>query len=222
MESLNQFFKKIYCINLKSRTDRYNESVEEFKKHNIDVQFIEAVNGKDFFKPNLNRNAGAYGLVLTWIKILEMSKDLENILILEDDVIFHDALKDHLSKLKNLPTDWSMLFLGGNHMFNKGTFTPVTIKFEKLTKENYKKLNYELCKTTWTQTTHAVALNNKTIKELLEILKSTTLPIDILLCNMQQTHPTYTFIPSLALQRPSFSDIEKVHVDYNTDKRWSF
>ena len=222
MESLNQFFKKIYCINLKSRTDRYDESVIEFKKHKIEVEFIEAVNGKDFFKPGINRNAGAYGLILTWIKILEQSKDLENILILEDDVMFIDTLKDHLFKLKDLPKDWSMLFLGGNHLFNKGTFIPVTVKFDKLSKDNYKQLNHELCKTTWTQTTHAVALNNKTINELLNVLKSTNLPIDILLCNMQQDHPTYTFIPSLALQRPSFSDIEKVHVDYNTDKRWSF
>lgn len=60
------------------------------------------------------------------------------------------------------------------------------------------------------------------IKYLYDILKVTSLPIDLLLCNLQQTHPTYTFIPSLALQRPSYSDIEKVHVNYNTDKRWSF
>ena len=32
----------------------------------------------------------------------------------------------------------------------------------------------------------------------------------------------FTFLPSIALQRPSFSDIENVHVDYNTNKRWTF
>lgn len=222
MESLNQFFKKIYCINLKSRTDRYNESVIEFKKHNIVVEFVEAVNGKDIFKPNLNRNAGAYGLVLTWIKILEQCKDLENVLILEDDVMFLNDLEKHLFKLNNLPSDWSMLFLGGSHIFDKGIFTVLNKEFEKISKDNYKTLDHELCKTTWTQTTHAVALSNKIVKELLNILKTTTLPIDILLCNLQQTEPTFTFVPSLALQRPSFSDIENVHVDYNTNKRWTF
>jgi len=32
MKTLNEFFSKIYCINLDKRVDRYEESLIEFKK----------------------------------------------------------------------------------------------------------------------------------------------------------------------------------------------
>jgi hypothetical protein len=108
--------------------------------------------------------------------------------------------------------------LGGNNLFETGNFNLITgDKNFKVTKENYKTLKHELCKTTWTQTTHAVAINSKFYNILIDsIRKNMTQPIDLQYCVLQQAgYNAYTFLPSLALQRPSFSDIENVYVDYN-------
>ena len=221
MKTLNEYFSKIYCINLDSRPDRYNECLREFKKLNIDVQRVSGINGKLYFRPGLNLSAGAYGLLLTNIRIIEdaIMNEHKNILVLEDDVKFIDIFyKIFNEKITLLPNDWDLLYLGGNNVFHQGKFNLITgDKNFKVTKENYKTLNHELCKTTWTQTTHAVAINSKFYDILMDsIRKNMTQPIDLQYCILQQAgYNAYTFLPSLALQRPSFSDIENVYVDYN-------
>lgn len=229
MKTLNEYFSKIYCINLDKRPDKYKECLTEFKKININVERIAGIDGTPVFKTGINKNAGAYGLLLTNIKIIEnayTNKD-KNILILEDDVMFIDDFnKIFNEKIQFLPNDWDVLYLGGNNMFQKGKHTLVTgdINF-KVTKENYKTLNHELCKTTWTQTTHAVAINSKYYNTLLQgIGRNSHLPIDNVYCILQQEDAcnAYTFLPSLALQRPCFSDIENVFLDYSQNTNNSF
>lgn len=225
--TLNSFFDKIFFINLEKRKDRYEECLVEFKKHGITAEKISAIDGSKTFTAGLNRNAGAHGLHLTTIQILETSikNSYKNILILEDDIMFIDNLNTIFSqKIKSLPDDWDLLYLGGSHMFNKGKFKCVSriVDFE-INAETYKTLDYELCTTTWTQTTHAVGINGKNLESLLKIFKEKRNPIDMIYAELQQNgSKTFTFLPSIALQRPSFSDIENVVVDYNTNKRWNF
>ena len=80
----------------------------------------------------------------------------------------------------------------------------------QINRENYKMLDHELCKTTWTQCAHAMAINSKFYNTALsEIKKDSKTPIDMIYCLLQQKgFNTYTFLPSLAWQRRSFSDIE--------------
>ena len=228
MKTLNEYFSKIYCINLDSRPDRYNECLREFKKLNIDVQRVSGINGKLYFRPGLNLSAGAYGLLLTNIRIIEdaIMNEHKNILVLEDDVKFIDIFyKIFNEKITLLPNDWDLLYLGGNNVFHQGKFNLITgDKNFKVTKENYKTLNHELCKTTWTQTTHAVAINSKFYDILMDsIRKNMTQPIDLQYCTLQQTgYNAYTFMPSLVLQRPSFSDIENMFMDYSKNNANSF
>jgi GR25 family glycosyltransferase involved in LPS biosynthesis len=222
-KNLNDYFSKIYCINLDERQDKYNDCLNEFKKLNIDVERVSAVDGKISFKPGLNLNAGNYGLVLTNINIINdaIKNKYNSILILEDDIMFIDEFyKFFNEKMLSLPDDWDLLYIGGNHQFNVGKFNLITGDLDFIpNKDNYKTLNHELCKTTWTQTTHAVAINSKYYDTLIKAINDySTLPIDMIYCKLQQLGcNTYTFLPSLALQRPSYSDIENVFVDYNKD-----
>ena len=225
MKTLNEYFSKIYCINLDSRPDKYNECLIEFEKLNISVQRVSGIDGKLWFKPGLNLSAGAYGLLLTNIKIIEdaILNNYKSILILEDDVKFNDKFYEIFNeKVLSLPDNWNLFYLGGNNLFHKGSFNLITGDQNfNVTKENYKTLNYELCKTTWTQTTHAVGINSNFYEIILQsINQQPTLPIDLQYCILQQAgYNVYTFLPSLVLQRPSFSDIENVFVDY-TDARY--
>lgn len=222
MKTLNDYFSKIYCINLDKRIDRYEQCLIEFKKLNIGVERISAIEGAPIFKIGLNWSAGAYGLLLTHTKIIKnaISNNYNNILILEDDVMFNDKFYEIFNnKMPLLPDNWDLLYLGGNNLFHRGKFNLITgNKNFVITPTNYSSLNYEICKTTWTQCAHAIAINSKFFNVLTsEINKNNTMPIDVILCNLQQSgYNAYTFMPSLARQRPSFSDIENKFVDYNT------
>lgn len=228
MKSLNDFFEKIYCINLDTRVDKWDECKKEFKKLGINVERFSAINGNPIFKDGMNLTAGAYGLMLTHQEIMiEVAlNNYKNVLILEDDVTFIDNFYNYFfDKIKSLPEDWDLLYLGGNNHFHQGEFKLVTGDPNMMVhKYNYRKLNHELCKTTWTQTTHAVSINNKAYGDVLDhIRKFNNKPIDDIFRIMQQSgYNAFTFLPSLALQRPSISDIENRFVDYNKNYDFNF
>ena len=222
MKTLNDFFSKIYCINLDRRPDKYELCLPEFKKLNLEVNRVSGVDGRTVTTPSPRWAPGCYGLVLTNIKILTeaIENKFDSILILEDDVMFHENFYEIFNeRIKFLPDDWDILYLGGNNIFRSGTFTLVTgDKNFVPTQNNYRSLNYELAKTTLTFTTHAVGINSKYFDKLMErIGTNSTEPIDNIYVTGQQdgTCNAYTFLPSLALQRPNFSDIDERFADYN-------
>lgn len=47
MKTLNDYFQEIHCINLDKRTDRWEECLNEFNKHNLKVNRFSAVYGKE-------------------------------------------------------------------------------------------------------------------------------------------------------------------------------
>ena len=227
MKTLNDHFSKIYCINMDSRPDRYELALEEFKKLNIDVERVSGIDGKIFPNGEFRGKSGAYGLLLTHIEILKESilNNYDSILILEDDVTFVDNFYDKFDKkISFLPDDWDLFYIGGNNIFSKGKFNLVTGDKNFIpTINNYRTLDHEICKTTWTQCVHALVINSKIFKDLINELNKKIFPIDLIHCNLQQNGcNAYTFLPSLALQRPGFSDIEDIFVDYEKDKANGF
>jgi GR25 family glycosyltransferase involved in LPS biosynthesis len=221
MKSLNEYFNNIYLINLDKRPDKLQESLYELQKINTTAERISAIDGSLTFKKGMNLTAGAYGLMLTHIQILEdaIKNNYSSILLLEDDVMFVDGFMEKFeSKINFLPNDWDMFYLGGNNIFELGTFIPVTGDLNVIiNKHNYKQLNHELVKTTHTQTTHAVAINNKFLKTLFDYINNnSTLPVDNHQFLLQKMgYNAYVIMPSIALQRPTFSDIERRYVDYS-------
>lgn len=213
MKTLNDFFDNIYCINLSHRTDRWEEVSKEFAKHQLIVERVEAVNGKEVFRTGLNRHAGAYGVLLSNVKIFEdaVQKGYRKILILEDDIILnYDINNKFWKKIEYLPNDWNMLYLGGNSQFSWGNFEMISgDKSAVITKENYNTFDYELVKTKWTQSAYAIGYNHNILIDFLNRLKTWREPIDVLQPQLQsqEIYKAYVFLPTLIKHKDGYSDI---------------
>lgn len=119
---------KIFCLTLKDTPLRRKYAEEHFKKHNLDVEFFEGINGATFglrttipYKddnpsgPDYFIKQGRIGCLLShlmlWKTLLHNSYD--EILILEDDVQLPDNFVEKLLELKSkLPDDWQYVFAG--------------------------------------------------------------------------------------------------------------
>ena len=92
---LDNFFEKIFCINLDIRTDRWNYCKQEFLKYNL----LSAVNR---YSACVNPTSIIQGITSSHLNIIEYAKEqkLQNVFIFEDDVCFinyHYPLKSWLN-----------------------------------------------------------------------------------------------------------------------------
>jgi len=195
---LNEYFNKVYCINLDRRTDRWGECKEEFNKHNLNVYRVSAIDGSPLGL------TGNEALIKTNIQILEDAKEnnLSSVLILEDDVMFTSELDKIDEYMKALPPDWDVVYFGGNHNTHVGGNPPTVI-------------NDKVYRLHSTYTTHCVGVKSHMFDVLLDSLRKGKSPIDVEYVKLQAKYKFYCFYPVIATQRPSFSDIENRFVDYN-------
>ena len=207
MLDLNSFFDKIYCINLDERKDRWTETTAELTKWGIGSQVsrFSAVNGSAL-KNTYPVNNGELGLILTHEKIIQEASDknYQSILILEDDIQFTDGVIDLPNYFEALPDDWDILWFGANHNVHCGN------KIELI--------NNKIIKCNKAFSTHCIAFNHTIYTTALELIANKQKAVDVYYWELQQSYNCYAFNPSLAVQRPSYSDIQKEH----QDNRWLF
>lgn len=198
MKSLNDYFDKIYCINLKKSTDRWVDCEGLFKKHNLIVERVEAIDGNAIENPT-NLLPGEFGCLLSHFKTLNLCKNqsISKALILEDDVEFVNNLTELFFEFIEQVPDWDLLYFGGNH-------TPASPNFVA---KNVLKLNHSYA-------IHAYAINSKSLDILLENVNGSSVQIDVTYANLQQQLNVYSFFPALAWQRSGFSFIHNTLVDY--------
>lgn len=231
MKTLNDYFTKIYVLNLDRRPDRYQECQIEFNKIDVNVERIPAIDGKEI--PDTwgldSRTKACFAVTSVHRHLIKeaASNKYDNILIFEDDVVFADNFNEIFNeRIKFLPEDWDLLYIGGNHIFHVNGFELITgDKNFKVTKENYKTLNYELSKSPCTYTTHALAINSRFYNRTVDKMKQfpTSPGTDNLYYQLQMEGcNAYTFLPSLAKQRAGFSDVEDNYVDYDSMPQVSF
>jgi GR25 family glycosyltransferase involved in LPS biosynthesis len=206
---LNTFFDKIYCINLDKRRDRWAQASSEFKKYNLVVERISAIDGSRInmsgIKMNVLKNiarAGAVGCSLSHINVIKRAKEkgYSKILILEDDVVFEENFIERFTnEIKHLPENWDMFYLSGNNL-----------KSDCLTRVN----NF-FYKTTFTFTTHSYAISSAIFDEIIKGASKLEEPIDeFYRKHIQQNYNCYIIRPHLSYQRPGFSDIMGGDRDY--------
>ena len=132
---------KVYVINLKKDEEKRELMKKKLKKYNIEAEFIKAIDGNSeviyekYLKKKKNyitipfisktgylyRSPGAYGCLLSHIKVIEdaIKKKYNKICIFEDDIIFHKNflknLKNSYEKLK-IP-DYDILYLGTSEKY---------------------------------------------------------------------------------------------------------
>lgn len=202
------YFDRIYCINLKSRKDRWEECRTEFSEQGLDrVTRINGVTGipKGFKhsgtmgldQEDINfpkKLAGSIGCLLSHLRIIKdaRKRQYKRILILEDDVQFVPQMQQRFAAiLDKIPSEWTMLYFGGNEIG-----TPERIN------ENVIRVSHMLM-------THAVAIDCSVFDELIQMLNECRAPVDVYYAMIQKKHFCYVLYPYLAWQRAGWSDIEQ-------------
>ena len=196
-------FDKIYCINLARRKDRRSQCENIFKANNINVEFIEAVDGSTI-QDTKGLNPGAAGCCLSHKKIFDKmrsDRSLRKVLILEDDIEFDPDFKNLFTRYyQHVPENWNLLFFGGSHNLPP---KPINQFVHKLVK---------------TFTTHCYAVKDTAIDALLEQFSDSNifnLQADVHLYKIQKKIPCYGFRKHIAWQREGWSDIEGGHRKYD-------
>jgi len=194
---------KIFCINLDSRTDRWQESIEEFKKLGIEDQ-VERISAA-------NIQPGIIGCTKSHYECIKLAKErnYKNILVLEDDVSFTaealNVLNETFNQLEKLGLQFEMLYLGAN-----------------LRGEDNRLIDSNLALIAAAKTTHAYIINSSVYDIILDTYANcqwnasidwhytnpNRLNIDIFYMRMIQSRGnTYGVYPSVAEQRSSYSDL---------------
>jgi len=204
---LDKYFDKIYCINLDRRKDRWEETENELKKWGLldQVERYPAVDGVSLDNP-YSINNGELGILTTHINLISDAKEknYENVLILEDDIEFTKNIINVDKYMELVPTDWDMIYFGGNHNKHMGKRVDM--------------INDKIIKLNETYGIHCVAINNSMYDVILKTIPKIMKPIDVYYSDLQKSYECYGFNPSIALQRVGYSDIQNKVMDY----KWLF
>tara|TARA_R110002051_G_scaffold181204_3_gene250682 strand:- start:1876 stop:2520 length:645 start_codon:yes stop_codon:yes gene_type:complete len=208
MSFINEFFDKVFCINLDRREDRMLLAEEEFKKFNIEFERFSAVDGntlvKEDYTTNPNIPGGAHGCRLSHARLVSMCKErsYKKALVLEDDVVFsEDFEKNFTNYIKEIPENWDMFYLGGNHNFHMGQ------KLQMVSEHIGK------CHTTFS--THAYAINESLFDEAISVLSNGEKQVDVYYSEIQKRRNVYALYPGVTNQRADYSDVLNENVDYS-------
>jgi len=182
-----QRFKNIICLNLAHRGDRRERSKIEFSRAGIDVKFYNAVKG------------GIAGFCQSMFNIFQEFDG--PILIFEDDVKFIADINILKNALDELPTDWSLLYLGANCR------EPLKRHSDHL----------QVLNNAWT--THAVAYSEKMVEYLRDNWSGKYIEPFIfdewLRQKIQPNFKCFITDPMVCTQYPDYSDIWKRHTNYD-------
>jgi len=198
---INDYFDRIFCVNLDRRPDKWTLCEKEFAKHNLTVTRFPAIEGSTI--PYTGRlPAGAIGNAMSHAKILRIAKEegLKSVLIFEDDVEFVDGLQEKFTEwVKQVDVNWDLLYLGGNHNWVREIplITP------------------NLMRITNTYATHAYAVKNTLYDLCITSLETLSTEGDVIMSQIQKSCQAYCFRPHLAFQRPGISDVFNRYVDYS-------
>lgn len=204
-KTLNDYFEKIYCVNLKRRPERWESAQKEFLKNNLQVERYEAVDGK-YIDPINGLKPGEVGCLLSHLNILKKCQEdnIDRVLITEDDVQFSDDLNSKFFEYQKELPEWDILYLGANHaLCNPYENNPPI----KITEHVYRILH--------AYSTHAYAVNKSCYQYLIDHISQMTNPLDVMYSKIQRELGVYLFRPHLAWQSEGYSDIIETNVDYS-------
>lgn len=198
-QTLNELITKAYCMNLYWRADRWKFAQEQFIKNGLNVEKINAIDGREFSKKYALR-PGNCGCNLTHMLIIQSAfiQGHSAIMVFEDDAVLADSFVEKMDDcLQDLPDDWDMLMLGASHQVRP---EPVTDKIYRV-KKGF--------------TSHAYIMRLSIYELVLERLKAFDQPLDCIFTEIQQSHNVYITNPPMAWQLPGFSDAEQKVMNYD-------
>lgn len=215
---MNDFFDKIFVINLDRRVDRMEHVYNQASSMNMDIERFSAFDGttltsrpgKPPHRTWATISMGNYGNILSQRALIQKAIDnkWESLLILEDDFQFYEpnrptkvpwTPKERVQEyLENIPKNWDMIYFGGNH---QSPLVPI---------DNL------IGRCSYTLTAHAVGIRNTMYEHILYNTRNLNVPIDLSYAQLHNTYNVYSSIETLATQMAGYSDIEERNVDYST------
>lgn len=199
-------FDKVYCINLDRRPDRLENFNKEVEKYNLgEFERFSAYDGKQLNLTNeYNLKSGEIGIIKSNLDIIKDAKknNYKTILIIEDDCVFYDEIINFEDYFNQLPNDWDMLYMGGNHNTHMGVNPP-------------QKINEKIVKLHSTYSAHFIGIKSSVFDHIEVLLERGQQPLDVEYVKLQKIFNCYSFTPALTSQLVNFSDIQESTTDYN-------
>jgi len=211
--TINNFFDKVYLINLKRRPDKLKTSSDLLKKLNIEFEVFEAVDFCDgipadyYIQPVPESfltkvQPGAFGCLMSHLEIIKDAKEkgYNKIFIFEDDIAADDSFPIQFNtKVKDLPSDWKLFYLGASGH----TGVPK------------KPITEHISQTFESFTTGSYGVHSSIYDRILEEYKTPCRTIDQFYVRaIQQEYNCYVTSPTIMWQEAGFSDIAQAHRNY--------
>lgn len=181
----NEVFGTPTLINLERRKDRLEAFDSQAKTLGINYNRFEAVRAT---QPIL-------GCKLSHISTLAES-DKPITFVFEDDSIFVDNFQEEFEKsMACVPDDWEMLYLGAHLLQSQ-------------------RVNDRWVRSLECSSTHAYAVKADLIPRLIKQAMTMTGHTDVSFSSLHKEIKAYAARPTLVYQGASYSDLQKVEVDY--------
>ena len=204
--NINNYFNKIYCINLNKRIERWENVERQLKLANINVTRFEGIDGENLPLKN-SLLSGELGCLYSHIEVIKDAKrnEYQKILILEDDIILPKNINKVLEEIKNIPWDWKLLYLGASQL----DWTDIELTDKK----------YYKCKNTYG--TFAYSIDCSLFDEIIATAQKFNKPIDICLTELQNKYKENSFVlyPNLIISDTRTSDIRESKEIYSYAER---
>ena len=194
---INEIVDKIYIINMDKDKSRMNVLDKKMKKLGLEYQRIPGVDGKKIYPKYKNKTTlrpGQLGCLLSHLHILEdaIKNKYDNILVLEDDILFHNnfhhEFKKKYNKLVKNEKKYDIIYLGcSQSLGGPGHWNKTRMKDEYY--ENMK-----------SDGTFAMLINKNIFNDIINYAKNLKFPIDTsidknILC--KDKYRTFTLFPHI-------------------------
>jgi hypothetical protein len=122
---LNEAFERVCLISLSYREDRLKRVLDNLNECGLatsgELTHLQATSGNRLGSTPAWFGGGrrAWGCLLSHLRAVEQAAhdDVDSVLILEDEVFFHQQAANWLGQLMSLlPSGWGQLYLGGQHL----------------------------------------------------------------------------------------------------------
>ena len=122
---IDEYFDKIFYINMAKDSDRNSHMIEQFKKFGITnyerVEGIEIAEvplksqWRNFIKSDEKYIKGQIGCRFAHLKCIQIAKSRQysRVLVLEDDIVFTSDPHQLLTQNQEILNDWDVLYFGG-------------------------------------------------------------------------------------------------------------
>lgn len=192
---IDALFPLQVCINLDRRPDRWGRVRERFARHGLGrVARFPAVDGAGLEPPaGWQHPRGAFGCLLSHLEAVRRARreGVPQVLILEDDVVFHPDLHARFAAgLEELPDDWDMLYFGALHDREPERVSP------------------RLARLTRSYSTFAYALRHTVYDAFLDLNSRCLTQVDHANLALQERFRCYGFLPHLAWVEEDHSDAQ--------------